>query len=144
MSSDPDRKATVFIVDDESVIRDALSLVVQAMGISVHCFSSAHEFIEFIERHDVSGPACLVTDIQMPNINGVALLEQLIETGWDFPVIMMTGHGDEALKQRAEALGASYLEKPFRPSRFEEIVATSLRQHDGKKDAPYQDGSATT
>ena len=80
----------------------------------------------------------------MPKINGIELLERLTASGWGFPVIVMTGHGDEALKQRAEALGATFLEKPFRPSSFEEVVATCLRQNDGKKDAPYQDENATT
>ncbi|MBT6154840.1 MAG: response regulator [Planctomycetaceae bacterium] len=134
MSSDPHRNATVFIVDDEAAIRDALSLVVRAMGISVHCFSSAHEFIEFLERHDVSSPACLITDIQMAKINGIVLLEQLIAMGWEFPVIMMTGHGDETLRQKAEVLGATYLEKPFRPSRLEEVIRANLKHSNGEKD----------
>ena len=130
----PIGNSTVFIVDDEAVVRDALRLVIQTMGLSVQCFSSAHEFIEFIELHDISGPVCLVTDIQMPVIDGFGLLEQLRASGRDFPAIMMTGHGDQALKHRAEALGAIYLEKPLRPAEFSEIVATSLQQSVGKKD----------
>ncbi len=86
MTGEPDRIPAVFIVDDEAVIRDSLRLVVQAMGISVKCFSSAVEFLEFIESYHISGPACLVADVQMPQISGPELLEQLRTLGKQFPL----------------------------------------------------------
>ena len=134
MTSKSECDSAVFIVDDEAMIRDCLRLIVQTMGLSVQCFSSAREFIEFVEVHDVSGPACLITDLQMSEISGFGLLEQLRASGWEFPVIVMTGHGDEALRNIAEALGATFLEKPLRPAGFQETVATSLKRSLGEQD----------
>ncbi len=137
MTSESDRNTTVFIVDDESAMRDALSLVAQAMGLSAKCFSSAGEFLEFIDPYDISGPVCLIADVQMPAVNGIGLLEQLNASGREFPVIMTTGHGDKALKHKAEQLGAAaFLEKPFRPAELKEFIATSLKQNVGEKDTP--------
>ena len=127
MTSGPDRKPSVFIVDDEIAIRDALCLAFQARGISVKQFSSAGEFIEFVELHDVSGPVCLITDIQMPEIDGFELLEFLNASDKEIPVVMITGHGHETLKHKAEVLGATYLEKPFRMAEIGEIVSKNLK-----------------
>ena len=134
MAGESERNMTVFIVDDELVIRDALSLVVQTMGFTAKCFASAVEFLEFIESFDISGPVCLIVDVQMPEIGGIELLEKLRALGRQFPVIMTTGHGSPALKQEAEELGAVVLlEKPFRPSELREIIATSLKLDIGEK-----------
>ena len=63
----------------------------------------------------------------MPKINGLELIERLTTLGIDIPAIVMTGHGDESLKQRAEELGAvAFLEKPFRPDEFKEIMRLAV------------------
>lgn len=129
MGSDPGQKPTIFIVDDETVLRDALRLVVQSMGLPVKCFSSASEFIEFINSDIITGPVCLITDVQMPEINGIELLEQLRALNKKFPVIITTGHGDTVLKHKAEKLGATFLEKPFRPAMLQDVITTVLRQN---------------
>ena len=135
MLSDHYQKPTVFIVDDESAMRDALRLVVQAMGLSVECFSSAVEFLEFIEPYDISGPVCLIADVQMSQISGIELLEQLNTSDKELPVIMITGHGTTALRHKAEELGAAaFLEKPFRPAKLQEIITTSLRRNGSEND----------
>ena len=73
----------------------------------------------------------------MPQIDGIELLEQLTTLGKAFPVIMITGHGTSALKQKAEKLGAvAFLEKPFRPAELEEIIAESLKRNIGEDHAP--------
>jgi PAS domain S-box-containing protein len=73
-AGDVDRNPTVFIVDDEAVVRDALCLIIQDMGLSTECFSSADEFIEFFKSYDITGPACLIADVQMPEMSGIELL----------------------------------------------------------------------
>ena len=133
--SEPQQSSAVFIVDDEAVIRDAVRLVVANMGHSVECFSSAAEFLEFIKPYDVSGPACLIADVQMPRVNGLELLEQLSTLDKKLPVVMITGHGTKSLKQKAESLGAAvFLEKPFRPTELQEVVATLLKQDTDEHD----------
>jgi len=64
----------------------------------------------------------------MPGMNGIELLEQLITLGKHFPVIITTGHGDQALKLKAEALGATFLEKPFRPVHLKGAITAVLEQ----------------
>jgi len=132
---EPDRNPIVFIVDDESVMRDALRLVVQGMGLSAMCFPSAVEFLEFIKPNDITGPACLIADVQMPQMSGTELLAQLNTLGKQFPVIMMSGHGTTAaLKHTVEELGAAaFIEKPFRPAYLEDVITTTLKKSAGEK-----------
>ena len=125
---EPERGPIVFIVDDEAVIRDALSLIVQAMGLSVKCFSSATEFLGFMAPYDLSRPTFVITDVQMPNINGIEFLKQLKTMNKELPVMLMTGHGTTALKHQAEELGAvAFLEKPFQPAEIQAIITKSLK-----------------
>ncbi|WP_298868781.1 response regulator [uncultured Gimesia sp.] len=135
MDNEPEQIPTVIIVDDESAVRNALSLVVQAMNFQVKCFSSASEFLENIESNIIQGPACLITDLQMPEMSGIELLEQLNSLGKQFPVILTTGHGDDALKCKSEKLGATFLEKPFRPAKLQNMITTILNQVSSKTTA---------
>ncbi len=108
-----DPTPVVFIVDDEPVMRDALGLVVRSMGLAVKCFSSAHDFLDFIGPYEFSAPACLIADVQMPKMNGIEFLEQLNTTGKKLPVILMTGNGALGAREKAANLGAAaFFEKP--------------------------------
>jgi PAS domain S-box-containing protein len=122
-----DQNPTVFIVDDEPAMRDSLRMVVQASGISAKCFSSAVEFLDVIEIYDISHSVCVIADVQMPKISGIELLSRLKALNDNIPVILMTGHATEALKQTADEAGAvAVLEKPFRPDELKELVTASL------------------
>lgn len=137
MASEPDRTAMVFVVDDEAVVRDSVCVVVQTMGFAVQGFSSASEFLDFFESYDVSGSVCLIADIQMPKVSGVDLLEQLIASGKQCPVILVTGHGGAALKDRALGLGAAgYLEKPFRPADLQAVISEIIERDTNEDDGP--------
>jgi two-component system response regulator FixJ len=101
----------VHIVDDDDAMRESLSFLLGTAGFSVKTFDSATKFLEAIPRLRVG---CLVTDIRMPEIDGIELMRRLRETGYAFPVIVMTGHGDVPLAVEAMKLGAfDFLEKPF-------------------------------
>ena len=122
-----DQNQTVFIVEDEAALRDAISLVIQTMGLSARCFSSAVEFLEFIEPNDIPEPVCIIIDVQMPWINGVEALEHLRLSGKKFAAIIISGNSTNELKQRAVELGAiAFLEKPFRPQELQEIIGRRL------------------
>jgi signal transduction histidine kinase/CheY-like chemotaxis protein len=121
-----DAKPTVFVIDDEAVLRDSLSELLNVMGYSAKCFSSASDFVDYIESHSITGPACLIADVQMPQTGGIELLEQLANSGKRLPAIITTGHGGEALKQKAEKLGAVFLEKPFRPVQLQETIESIM------------------
>jgi len=118
---------TVFIVDDEPAITDALSAFASMLDLTAKVFSSAIEFLEYVEAEDLPERACLIVDVRMPKINGLELLEKLIALGKQIPAIVMTGHGDDNLKRRARELGAvAFLEKPFRPEEFKEIMRLAV------------------
>jgi PAS domain S-box-containing protein len=124
-----DRTPTVFIVDDEVAVRDSLSMVVQTLGVTAKCYSSPVEFLDVIESFDTSCAVCLIVDVQMPDITGLELLDELAILNKAIPAIMITGHGNATLRHQAKELGAvAFLEKPFRPAEVRELIGTHLQQ----------------
>jgi FixJ family two-component response regulator len=107
MSSD---SPIVFVVDDDSRVREALSSLVASIGLEVAVFESAQEFLKS-EKPD--SPACLVLDLELPGTSGLELQRQLA-TGDGPPIIFITGHGDIPSSVRAMKAGAiEFLPKPF-------------------------------
>ena len=102
---------TVFLVDDDHAMRDALGLLLDTAGFNTVSFSSA---TEFLERYDASQPGCLVLDIRMPGMSGMELQEALVEQTAGLPIIFLTGHGNVSMSAKAFRTGAiDFLEKPF-------------------------------
>ncbi len=108
----PSMVPTVFVVDDDPSIREALSSLIRSVKLRVETFSSAQEFL----RHNrPDAPACLVLDVRLPGLDGLELQQQLIRDGVPLPIIFMTGHGDIPMSVRAMKAGAvEFLTKPFR------------------------------
>jgi RNA polymerase sigma factor (sigma-70 family) len=101
----------VFVVDDDLSVRRSLERLLRAEGIQAKAFSSALEFLEF-ERPDA--PACLVLDVQMPELDGLELQGSLREGPISLPIIFITGHGDISMGVQAMKAGAvDFLPKPF-------------------------------
>ena len=97
------------LVDDDVAVRDALGWLLKSHGIPSVLWSSADEFLE----GDTSNCLCLVLDIRMPGMSGIELFDRLRKSGWDMPVIFLTGHGDVPLAVQAIKDGAfDFLEKP--------------------------------
>ena len=100
----------VHLVDDDQAVREALTLLLETVGIKVRSFSSPETFLARLEGLE---PGCLILDIRMPMISGLKLQERLTETGIDWPVVMISGHGDIEACRRAFRNGAiDYLSKP--------------------------------
>jgi two-component system response regulator FixJ len=120
----------VCIVDDDESVRESLAELLDAAGYSVETFDSAARFL--------SGDAqarctCLITDIRMPEMDGLALQEELIHRGWRFPMIIITGHGDVPLAVRAMRAGAAdFIEKPFHHESLLASVKRALEALPGK------------
>jgi two-component system, LuxR family, response regulator FixJ len=111
----------VHIVDDDAAMRDSLGFLLQVNRIAFRLFDSARTFLDELPP---AGSGCLLTDIRMPEINGLELVRQLRGRGWDDPVIVMTGHADVALAIEAMKAGVSdFLEKPF----DDEVLLAALR-----------------
>ncbi|MEY4907969.1 MAG: hypothetical protein RL260_1687 [Pseudomonadota bacterium] len=122
---------TVFVVDDEEVLRDALSWLLRSRRLLPRAYASADDFWAAIEQHDVrpDSPACVLLDMRMPGMNGMALFERLIEHGWLdlLPVIFLTGHADVATAVMAVKRGAfDFVEKPFSDNALVDRVVEAL------------------
>ena len=97
----PDR--TVFVVDDDTSFRNAVSRLLRAAGHQVKSFSSASSFVESLPA---TGPGCVVADLQMPGMSGLDLQAALVASDNPLPVLFLTGHGDIPTSVRAMRLGA--------------------------------------
>lgn len=101
--------AIVFVVDDDSRVREALSDLLSSMGLRVAVFGAARDFLA-CEKPDA--PACLVLDLELPDISGLELQQELMANGP--PIVFITGHGDVRSSVRAMKAGAiEFLSKPF-------------------------------
>lgn len=108
---EPAARPTVFIVDDDQSICEALTNLLESVGIAAQSFSSAEDFREHWTR-EVAG--CLLLDARLPGISGVEFQEQMRATGIDLPIIFMTAHGDMPMVRKVMKAGAvEFLIKPF-------------------------------
>jgi len=122
------QSARVYVIDDDSAMRDSLDFLLGSAGFSVRLFDSAQIFLDELESLEAG---CVVTDIRMPGIDGMELLRQLNSGTRKLPVIVMTGHGDVPLAVEAMKLGAlDFLEKPFNDERLIGMIETALSQNE--------------
>ena len=106
-----DAALTVFLIDDDAAVRDALGLLLGIQGYHIALFANAEDFLA-AWRPDWLG--CLLIDIRMPGMDGLALQQQLKKLGCALPVIMITGHGDvDMARQAFRANAHDFLEKPL-------------------------------
>lgn len=104
-------RQTVFIVDDDPSVRDALSLLLSLHGHATAVFASAEDFLRALSP---AWRGCVVTDIRMPGMSGLDLQQALVNHPARLPVIIITGHGDVAAARQAfKASAVDFLEKPF-------------------------------
>jgi len=104
---------SVIVVDDEASIRTAVEQWLSLSGFSVQLFARAEECLAHLPRHF---PGVIISDVRMPGMDGLQLLERLLADDPDLPVILLTGHGDVPMAVEAMRSGAyDFLEKPFTP-----------------------------
>jgi two-component system response regulator FixJ len=117
--------STVHVVDDDAAMRDSLRMLLETSGFAVRTFDSAGAFL-------ASGPlgiGCVLTDVRMPDIDGLELLRRLRGQGVRLPVIVMTGQGDIAIAVQAMKAGAvDFLEKPFGDELLFDAIGRALEQ----------------
>lgn len=111
----------VHLIDDDEDVRRGLSFLLGTAGFAVKMYESAVQFLDK-RASDLNG--CIVSDVRMPDMDGLQLLRRLKETGIALPVIVMTGHADVALAVEAMKLGAlDFIEKPF----SDEVLIGAIR-----------------
>ena len=104
-------RAVVFVVDDDPSMQRSLDTLLRSVGLDVRLFSSAQEFMQ---KARPDAPACLVLDVRLPGMSGLAFQQELVNSGVAIPVIFITGHGDVPMTVRAMKAGAAeFLTKPF-------------------------------
>ena len=119
---------TVFIVEDDVSVRDALALLLGVHGYRTAIFADAKSFQRAYNPD--CGKACLLLDIRMPGMDGLTLQKRLLESGSDLPVIVMTGHGDIGSAREAfRAQAIDFLEKPLNHERLLAAIEEATARH---------------
>jgi len=120
-------RATVYIVDDNIAVRDAICWLVEEVGLRARAFATAQDFLgEF--KSVVHG--CLVLDIRMPGMSGLDLQDELAKRGMTLPVIVVTGHGDVPMAVRSMKSGAfEFLQKPFNDQTLLDTIFAAINHH---------------
>ena len=129
-------KPTVFVVDDDVVVREALGSLIRSVGLGVLLFGSAQEFLGAPKPDTV---ACLVLDVRMPGLSGFDCQRKLAEAGFPIPIVFMTGHGDIPMSVRAMKAGAvDFLTKPVDGELLLSAVANALALDQARRAADMQ------
>ena len=115
---------TVFIIDDDAGVREAIQELVESVGLHARSFATAQEFLSS-QRPD--GPSCLVLDVRLPGISGLDLQHELRRAGINIPIIFMTGYADIPMSVQAMKSGAiEFLTKPFRDQDLLDVIQRAL------------------
>jgi two-component system response regulator FixJ len=133
-------KGLVYIVDDDEAVRDSLELLLASAGFDTLAFDCAEAFLAHPAK---AAGACLLSDIRMPGMSGVELMESLRARGAACAVVLITGHGDVPLAVDAMKRGATdFIEKPFDDGRLIGAIAAAMAQGAGARPAPSADPEA--
>jgi FixJ family two-component response regulator len=117
---------TVFIIDDDRGVRQAIHDLVESVGLRAESFATGEAFLG--TRH-TSRPSCLVLDVRLPQMSGLDFQRRLAETGMQIPIIFVTAHGDIPMSVRALKSGAvEFLTKPFRDQDLLDAIQQALER----------------
>ena len=122
----PEKKAIVFVVDDDMSVREGLGSLIRSAGLWVETFASAQKFLDS-PRSDVA--SCLVLDVRLPGLSGLDLQKQMAQANIEIPIIFITGHGDVPTSVRAMKAGAvEFLTKPFRDRDLLDAIHQAIKR----------------
>jgi FixJ family two-component response regulator len=114
----------IAVVDDDAAIREAVQSLLRSMGFRAEAFASAQDFLQSGRLPDT---ACLIVDVRMPRMSGLALQQQLTTAQCPIPIIFITAHGDAETRARALRGGAvAFLDKPFSDEALLQAVEAAL------------------
>jgi FixJ family two-component response regulator len=119
------QRAFVAVVDDDESVREALPDLLRELGHEAEAFDSAEAYLK---SDRLSGTSCLLLDLAMPGMSGVDLKRELDRRGVKIPIIFITAHGDELVRQRLRERGAvDCLLKPFTETALQEALNSALQ-----------------
>ena len=129
---------TVFIIDDDEAYRDSVQELVSSVGLPARTFRSA---VEFLQGLDPAQRGCLVVDVRMAHMSGIALQARLKELGARIPIVFISGHGDIAMAVNAIKEGAvDFVQKPYHEQQLLDAINEGLRR-DAASRAPADHGN---
>lgn len=121
------QKGTIFVVDDDPLVRKALQRLLNSAGYFTETFPSGKEFLS--SGNNSEGPACLILDLKMPGLSGFDIQEVLSAESYTMPIIFITGHGDIPSSVRAMKNGAvDFLSKPFEDQDLFDSISVALKK----------------
>ncbi len=122
----PEPIPAIFVVDDDASVRDAISNLLESVGLRGETFASADEFLRAPRPE---APSCLILDVKLPGRNGLEVQEELESIGIRIPIVFITAHGDVPMTSRAMKAGAvDFLAKPFQKKDLLEAVHQALER----------------
>lgn len=122
----------VYVVDDDCAVCQSIEIMVRAMGLPIHAFTSAEQFLKKVtdEPH-----GCLITDVRLLGMSGLQLLKEIAAHRWELSSIVISGYGDVRLAVESFKAGAfTFLEKPFREQELWEAIVQALAKSQTKLD----------
>ena len=120
----PAAAATVFVVDDDDLVRAAIQGMLKSVGLHAETFETPQEFLR---NKQPDGPSCLILDVRLPGVSGLDFQRELAEAGIRIPIIFITGHGDIPMTVKAMKSGAvEFLTKPFRDQDLLDAIQQAL------------------
>src|ERR1700731_1690784 len=120
----PAEAATVFVIDDDALVRAAIQGMLKSVGLHSVTFGTPEEFLH---SKRPNGPSCLVLDVRLPGVNGLDFQRELADAGVRIPIIFITGHGDIPMTVKAMKSGAvEFLTKPFRDQDLLDAIHQAL------------------
>lgn len=123
---------TVFVVDDDDAVRDALVRLIRSIGLQAEPYQNAGDFLE---AYDQARPGCVILDIRMPQMSGLKLQDVLRERGAELPIIFLTAHGDvQTVVQAMKGGAVEFLEKPVSEQLLLDCVQRSIREDAARRD----------
>jgi len=124
MSADAGGEATVFIVDDDEAVRDSIYELALSVGLKAQTFRSA---LEYLDSFDAARPGCLVLDVRMARMSGLALRDRLDALGARIPIVFISAHGDIGMAVAAVKAGAvDFVQKPYHEQQLLDAINEAL------------------
>jgi two-component system, LuxR family, response regulator FixJ len=118
-----DHRPKIYVVDDDDAVRDSMGLLLETEGFVVRTYASGPAFLR---EARLAGNCCLIIDMHMPRMSGLALLDQLRRDGVNVPAIVMTGMVNGAIRHAVEQVSAVLLEKPFHVGEVIHSIETAM------------------
>jgi FixJ family two-component response regulator len=132
-TTENNEQAVVYVIDDDSALRDALKKLFELVSLRAETFSTANEFLS---RKLPDAPACIVLDIRLPSTSGLELQTELARAGIKLPIVFMSGYSDVPMTVQAMKAGAlDFLPKPFRDQDMVDAVHHALQRDRARRQA---------